>query len=353
MKKKLLDDRYRFTSAQNLVGMSEKSMVAKRNFIGKYKGEDLLVDQPCYICEGCDWTLISEIDRYGFFYPTSLCGTCGNVQQSRYYKSAILQDFYQNFYREIYGSPTPEQLFEKQRTGRGPVIWDFVTEDRVPETVLEMGCGAAGILSVFKDHGCSVLGFDYDDNFLEIARTNQIPVVLGSLDQLNRAQKFDLIILSHVLEHVTYPVDVLRKLKDHLTPTGIVYIEVPSLENIRNGGYRHDLLRYFQNAHVTHYTTQTLRLVCNKAGLSPVKSTDFIHSCWQTGEISLVPFALKAEASVKYSSQLLAEIEGRRIRKSAAIISARAFGRRKVLSALNFLGIKGLVTKVYWKLKSR
>lgn len=113
-----------------------------------------------------------------------------------------------------------------------------------PKTVLEVGCGAGGILAGFKDAGCEVLGLDFDESYLKAAKNNDIPVKRGSLEQLEPNSKFDLIILSHVLEHIVEPLPFLRQLFMYLEDDGLLYIEVPSLNLVDEGGYGTDLMTY-------------------------------------------------------------------------------------------------------------
>jgi 2-polyprenyl-3-methyl-5-hydroxy-6-metoxy-1,4-benzoquinol methylase len=67
---------------------------------------------------------------------------------------------------------------------------------------------------------------------LSVAKSNGINVRKGSIEQIKSNEKFDLIILSHVLEHLLNPSVFLKKIKSILSDNGILYIEVPSLEGI-------------------------------------------------------------------------------------------------------------------------
>lgn len=334
----LLGKRFAFSSGQEFRTMSSGARLAKDLFIAKYAEDDALQSQPCFVCEGRNWAVIGEIDRYGFLYPTALCGECGNVQQSRYYGDNILQDFYENFYRKIYGKPEPKKFFERQRR-TGSKVWDFVTQLRTPKTVLEVGCGAGGILSVFQDRGSEVLGLDYDEIYLAEARRHEIPVVKGPIETFASENKFDLIILCHVLEHLVNPVQLLKELRGLLTPGGILYIEVPSLEYVSNGGYGYDLLQYFQNAHTIHFTTETLRLLMLRAGFSGVRSTEYIHSCWKTAAPGGISIGDK-KTSKSRSERLLIRIEVRR-------------KRRKLLGKLlSLVGLKRPAKSIYLRYKN-
>lgn len=260
---------------------SSRDVISAKNlFLKKYDGVDIYEDQSCYICNNKNLdNIINKVDRYNFHYPTAICSECGNVQQAQYYKDYVLVDFYKNFYRKIYSHITPRDLFKNQKK-RGNDIYNFLSSICVPKNVLEIGVGAGGILSAFKDKGCDVLGLDYDDKYLDIARENNISVINGSIEKLE-SQKFNLIILSHVLEHIVDPQSFLKNIIKHLDHNGVIYIEVPSLDNVNTVDYDYDLMLYFQNAHTIHYTKSSLMLLCKTVGLHNLVINNSIHSCWR------------------------------------------------------------------------
>ena len=87
---------------------------------------------------------------------------------------------------------------------------------------------------------------------------------------------------------------------------------MPSLENDKNIGFQYDLMKYFQNAQVTHFTDKSLKLICKKAGFKTLKVNSFIQSCWKKNQMKeFFPTKKKSDA-LKYSSGLLEDIESRR-----------------------------------------
>jgi hypothetical protein len=85
---------------------------------------------------------------------------------------------------------------------------------------------------------CAVdVGGDMGQLFPEISARRRLlvdvsdaPVVQGvervaSLDQLD--QKPDLLVVSHVLEHLAEPAQLLRQIRDTIAETGFLYVEVP------------------------------------------------------------------------------------------------------------------------------
>lgn len=76
-----------------------------------------------------------------------------------------------------------------------------------------MGCGAGGNLDSFSRDSWNCVGMDFDRNYVAYRQSMGLDVRLGDLEELNSGELPDLIILSHVLEHVE-PIGMLRPLQD-------------------------------------------------------------------------------------------------------------------------------------------
>ncbi|MBN2459191.1 class I SAM-dependent methyltransferase [Candidatus Woesearchaeota archaeon] len=75
--------------------------------------------------------------------------------------------------------------------------------------------------------------------------------------------KFDVIYLSHVFEHLVYPLRFLNTVKNNLAKGGIIFIEVPNCANpsMKKSSTMEN------ETHTFHYTSESLRNIFTKAGL--------------------------------------------------------------------------------------
>lgn len=104
--------------------------------------------------------------------------------------------------------------------------------------VLEVGSGHGLLLFLsLRDLGLSE-AVAWDLSQVSLDQTRDALTRLGALDRARFAvqdmhsaeagqEEFDLIILSHLLEHLEAPVDALRKLRPLLAKRGLVYVNVP------------------------------------------------------------------------------------------------------------------------------
>jgi 2-polyprenyl-3-methyl-5-hydroxy-6-metoxy-1,4-benzoquinol methylase len=280
MIKKKFNNRYKFTGEFFYQKNNDLNIIYFNKFNSKFPKEKYWSELKCFICNEKNFEIISEIDRYGFYYPAGFCVDCGNVQQTEFLNKFALNEFYKNYFRKIYQSISPIKLFNFQKNNRSYDIFRFTNCGQKPKNVLDVGCGTGALLTSFLKNNCEVLGLDFNNKYLSVAKSKGINVRKGSIEQIKSNEKFDLIILSHVLEHLLNPSVFLKKIKNILSDNGILYIEVPSLEAILKGAYDYDLKKYLHNTHVCHYSLGSLELLCKKSGLKLIKNNDFIQSCW-------------------------------------------------------------------------
>ena len=143
--------------------------------------------------------------------------------------------------------------------------------------VLDYGGGRGTNLIDFLKNGSKCYLLDFDNNNLE-----GILNIGNDINKLESNQKFDLIICSHVLEHISDLSDTVKKLKMHLKENGIIYAEVP-LE-IKAG----ISLEYEPVTHINFFTNNSLANLFLKNGFEILDSRDeivpytssFIHASW-------------------------------------------------------------------------
>ena len=81
------------------------------------------------------------------------------------------------------------------------------------------------------------------------------------------ADSFDVVVLSHVLEHLLDPPELLDVIRDHLSPDGVFYVEVPHIPADAVTKYPdHVWAPRFDEPHITFYSVPTLRQTLEQAG---------------------------------------------------------------------------------------
>lgn len=127
--------------------------------------------------------------------------------QSGYDSKALLSD-----------ATRAERVFDRCLNHLGRDVVNCSEEIRV----LDYGGGNGKLLRPFASRGHSCYLVDYNDH--------PVPGVTKICDDMSsfpENETFDLIICSHVLEHVSDPSRLISFLGHHLNPGGVLYVEVP------------------------------------------------------------------------------------------------------------------------------
>lgn len=109
-------------------------------------------------------------------------------------------------------------------------------DDKDNLSILDYGCSYPIFLEVAKEKGAKVMGCDYSPEAAEYGRQRGIKIISPeSLDSLET--RFDIIRISHCVEHMVSPLDSLKWIKRLLNPGGIVHITQPCFPTFKLDGF--------------------------------------------------------------------------------------------------------------------
>ena len=253
--------------------LSDVQLKAREILLAKLNSKEYrLIDNPCPTCDSGDGDLlVAQIDRYALPVITKLCKTCGLMRTDPIMTEDSYQDFYQHYYRSLYsGSEIATEVFYSDQFHRGTKLHKFLSSRVALEgkTILEVGVGAGGILSALCQSGAVGIGCDYGDAYLTYARSKGLDVRSGGLSQFPE-NAADVIVYSHVLEHISDLEAELVEVRRVLRNEGTLLINVPGVLSIHRD-YAGDLLQYLQNAHLFHFTKNSLNRLMALNGFSLV-----------------------------------------------------------------------------------
>jgi SAM-dependent methyltransferase len=233
----------------------------------------------CPVCGSGESDFFCGTDRIGLPVETVFCRHCPTLFSRSRLDEASLEVFYSSFYRPMYGGSTePSEAFFDDQVSNGYKIMQRLQKfgrtdwSSTGAAVLEIGCGAGGVLLPFKLAGAIVLGIDMDEKYMDKGRSLGLTLKKSSVFDIPRDAKFDLIILKDVLEHLSNIDELVELVKNQLSDCGQVFVQVPTFEALEFLGYRSDFLRYFQNAHLVHFSQSSLLHVFSKHDLFPIFS---------------------------------------------------------------------------------
>lgn len=133
--------------------------------------------------------------------------------------------------------------------------------------ILDVGCGDGELLYMLSSIGFkNLMGIDpFIDSDKQI--NDGLSVLKKSIHELNNEEKWDVIMLHHVFEHVLDPLETLVSIKNLLSPTGIAMIRIPTASSY---AWKHYGTNWFQidaPRHAFLHTLDSMKLLIQQSGM--------------------------------------------------------------------------------------
>jgi 2-polyprenyl-3-methyl-5-hydroxy-6-metoxy-1,4-benzoquinol methylase len=138
-----------------------------------------------------------------------------------------------------------------------------------PGTLLDVGCGRGLFLHVMRGGGWRAYGTEYDDESAVAARqTYGLDVRTGNLDGAGFPPGFfDVITMSHVLEHLPDPAVSVEQCRRLLRPGGLFVVAVPNLSSLQASVGKRCWFHLDPPHHLFHFTEEGLLALLERARL--------------------------------------------------------------------------------------
>ena len=157
-----------------------------------------------------------------------------------------------------------------------------------PGRLLEVGCGNGKRLARMRDLGWDVTGQEIDPVASEYVREEKgISVHLGPLETMDTPGEVDVVILSHVIEHVQYPVALLRMCHRLLKKNGLLVLLTPNVLSYGHRRFGADWRGLESPRHIHLFTCKTLVRLAQKSGFSNPNSWTTPIGAYGIGQSSL------------------------------------------------------------------
>ncbi len=148
--------------------------------------------------------------------------------------------------------------------------------------LLDYGCGVGRVMNTARHRGWTVTGYDVDcETTRKVEKAYGFEIKCGPFEDIDwGGQRFDLVYLHHVLEHVKNPVRTVGMLRGLLDEGGFLFVGVPNMRSLsstvktaleRKGIRRHRIgAHYATDHHLLYFSKRSLRSLLEKCGFAVV-----------------------------------------------------------------------------------
>ncbi|MBV1898679.1 MAG: class I SAM-dependent methyltransferase [Cycloclasticus sp.] len=140
------------------------------------------------------------------------------------------------------------------------------------QVLLDFGCGNGDFLRRAREVGWEVRGVDFDQKAVKQAREGGLDVRVGGVEVIDEfEEKFDVISLSHVLEHVHDSVGLLEHCFRKLKLGGYIWLETPNIGSFGHQYFGANWRDLDVPRHLVIFNLKSLRSVLKAVGFVDIE----------------------------------------------------------------------------------
>lgn len=266
------------------------------------KEADISNAMQCRLCGGRDlYPYYTQGDAGQFvFYK---CRTCGLVNLDI---TGLNLLEHQEKYATEYPDPDDPQI------NRGSLgSWRFLRKHlNTPGSFLDVGCGNGALLNAAKKEGWKVKGLELSP-FLAAQVKKRLGIDVEVADFLAYdlpGERFDLVSLRHVLEHLPDSTSAMQKINGLLKPGGYALLEFPNIEGIsfrarrgleRAGLHRKTYAPTYRPGHCNEFSRESFAYLAHQTGFTLLVWETYTYTPVKNFLYNKIPVGTKARVLVR------------------------------------------------------
>lgn len=299
------------------------------------------MDNKCILCGRKKYHRLYAIKGYSI----NKCNRCGLISTHPIPSQKNLDVYYKNFSFADGFSFEGNLRIDAKRSLRNLDTLGFQNGE-----LLDIGCGAGFFMDEARNKGWSTTGIDTAKKPIEYARQKlKLNVIQKDFNKYQTKRQFDVVSLQQVIEHLSAPHSLLKKIRTLLKPNGIICISTPNINSWLHKVLGERFNYFIPPEHLVYYSPETLKKILEKNGFEIIRITTYGYPM----DLGGIYRALREGKNQQSNSPRIKPIKKKRITQKNQSIKKLIFENyicKYGYSVLNLFN-KGSMIEIYAKAK--
>lgn len=210
-------------------------------------------------CNLCDHKNLTDILEFKKFHLCK-CNNCNFVFSKKLPTIQMINKCYQAYDRSVRLSQESIKNIEKK-------VKKQIKKYNI-NSVLDVGCGNGEFLDIYKKLGKKTFFTEYGEDLISKLEKNH-EFVEGGMKPFSK-KKFDLVILSEVIEHTNDPKSLIESISKVQNKNGLIYITTPNYNSFESKILKKDYGIFTYPEHLSYFTIYTLDKLLKQKGYKKI-----------------------------------------------------------------------------------
>ncbi|HYA86566.1 MAG TPA: class I SAM-dependent methyltransferase [Nitrospirota bacterium] len=232
----------------------------------------------CLLCGGRMATVLDKVfdTRFGInaSYHIESCNKCEMEQTAPLPAPDELKNLYETYYN-FGGEKNTSYTALRERFLFSPFyrFWLALDGDisfhakKGSGALLDVGCNEGRGLRFYTRNGYTAEGLEFNETAAAVAESQGFSVYTRPLEEYPQLkEKYDVVVLSNVLEHLLDPKRTLKSIKDILKQNGRLWISCPNNKSWLSSVFGKYWINWHVPFHVVHFSASGLRKLLQDSG---------------------------------------------------------------------------------------
>ena len=238
----------------------------------------------------------TEIAQTGLFdtrfgipaaYSIARCSVCGLEQTTPLASPEEIKSLYETYYN--FGGENGTIYTRLRSLFLSSLLYQFwmildgdisFHSKRGCGRLLDVGCNEGRGLAIYKKNGFSAEGLELNENAANVARSLGFVVHTQLVETFEPSERYDVVVLSNVLEHSLEPALMMTHVYRLLRPGGEVWISCPNSRSWLRSVFGRYWINWHVPFHISHFSVETLRGLLREKGFTVVDAKQCTPALW-------------------------------------------------------------------------